>query len=79
MSAIQAQPNSAPTPKPDEPTGLNDSVRPADKNAYYSPAEVMRRVGHQLNGNFRRTFGPHIDVVTAGLLSESTAQESMAV
>ncbi|RSL43454.1 hypothetical protein CEP51_016359, partial [Fusarium floridanum] len=44
-----------------------------DNNVQSSPAEVIRRVGRQLNGGRRRTFERDDDLVNLGVLDENTA------
>ncbi|OHF01010.1 hypothetical protein CORC01_03577 [Colletotrichum orchidophilum] len=56
----------------------NDDVEPADRHVYLSPAEVVRKVGSQLSGGYRRTFDVQADVVSSGILDEKTARDLVA-
>ncbi|OLN95893.1 Transcriptional activator of proteases prtT 3 [Colletotrichum chlorophyti] len=52
----------------------NEDVEPADRHVYSSPAEVVRKVGSQLSGGYRRTFDVQADVVSLGILDEKAAR-----
>ncbi|OHW90515.1 hypothetical protein CSPAE12_10887 [Colletotrichum incanum] len=56
----------------------NEDVEPADRHVYSSPAEVVRKVGCQLSGGYRRTFDVQADVVSLGLLDDKTARDLVA-
>ncbi|EQB53923.1 hypothetical protein CGLO_06303 [Colletotrichum gloeosporioides Cg-14] len=56
-------------------SSANEDVEPADRHVYSSPAEVVRKVGSQLSGGFRRTFDVQADLVSLGILSEKTARD----
>ncbi|KZL67658.1 C6 zinc finger domain protein [Colletotrichum tofieldiae] len=56
----------------------NEDVEPADRHVYSSPAEVVRKVGSQLSGGYRRTFDVQADVVSLGLLDDTTARDLVA-
>ncbi|TDZ65931.1 hypothetical protein CTRI78_v003435 [Colletotrichum trifolii] len=53
----------------------NEDVEPADKHVYSSPAEVVRKVGSQLSGGYRRTFDVQADLVSLGILDDKTAKD----
>ncbi|KAK6212903.1 C6 zinc finger domain protein [Colletotrichum tabaci] len=55
-----------------------EDVEPADRHVYSSPAEVVRKVGNQLSGGYRRTFDVQADVVSLGLLDDKTARDLVA-
>lgn len=53
----------------------DDAVDQVDQNIQASPAEVIRKVGKQLNGGQRRTFERRVDLIMLGILEESAADE----
>ncbi|WYZ42880.1 hypothetical protein EsH8_VI_000579 [Colletotrichum jinshuiense] len=53
----------------------NEEVEPADRHVYSSPAEVVRKVGSQLSGGYRRTFDVQADIVSVGILDEKLARD----
>ncbi|KAK7449409.1 hypothetical protein Landi51_05833 [Colletotrichum acutatum] len=53
----------------------NEDVEPGDRHVYLSPAEVVRKVGSQLSGGYRRTFDVQADVVSSGILDDKTARD----
>ncbi|KXH38306.1 hypothetical protein CNYM01_09116 [Colletotrichum nymphaeae SA-01] len=55
-----------------------DDVEPGDRHVYLSPAEVVRKVGSQLSGGYRRTFDVQADVVSSGILDDKTARDLVA-
>lgn len=56
----------------------NEDVEPADRHVYSSPAEVVRKVGSQLSGGYRRTFDVQADLVSRGMLDDKTARDLVA-
>ncbi|UQC86868.1 uncharacterized protein CLUP02_12370 [Colletotrichum lupini] len=56
----------------------NEDVEPGDRHVYLSPAEVVRKVGSQLSGGYRRTFDVQADVVSSGILDDKTARDLVA-
>nr|XP_036583460.1 C6 zinc finger domain protein [Colletotrichum truncatum]KAF6792503.1 C6 zinc finger domain protein [Colletotrichum truncatum] len=56
----------------------NEDVEPADRHVYSSPAEVVRKVGSQLSGGYRRTFDVQADLVSLGILDDKTARGLVA-
>lgn len=61
-----------------EKAGRNEDVEPGDRHVYLSPAEVVRKVGSQLSGGYRRTFDVQADVVSSGILDDKTARDLVA-
>ncbi|KAK1638290.1 hypothetical protein BDP81DRAFT_316379 [Colletotrichum phormii] len=61
----------------DKARGTED-VEPGDRHVYLSPAEVVRKVGSQLSGGYRRTFDVQADVVSSGILDDKTARDLVA-
>ena len=55
--------------------GAFSGVEPADGDVNASPAEVVRKVGSQLSGGYRRTFDAQQDIVSLGLLTSTMAQD----
>ncbi|KAJ3539247.1 hypothetical protein NM208_g5566 [Fusarium decemcellulare] len=59
--------------KPNDDSVLADDIEPADQHVHESPAEIIRRVGSQLSGGYRRTLHPQGDIVTMGLIDAATS------
>jgi hypothetical protein len=59
--------------------GYEDAVDPVDHNVQASPAEVIRKVGKQLNGGQRRTFDRSMDLVMLGILDKTRADELVSM
>ncbi|EKG19973.1 hypothetical protein MPH_02703 [Macrophomina phaseolina MS6] len=54
---------------------IDPVVTPADRTVHTSPAEVMRKVGSQLDGGFRRTLDAQVDLISAHILDLQSADD----
>lgn len=50
-----------------------DDIEPTDQHVHASPAEVVRKVGNQLSGGYRRTVDIQDDLISLGLLGTAEA------
>lgn len=67
-------------PGADKPSGSENEIIPADHGIHIAPAEVVRQIGSQLSGGYRRLLDQaNIDLIACQIMDENIANEHISL